>query len=313
MPGRINAMKLVTFIHEKTTGIGIVDGGKVLDCTSAWRRFGRGEAPADMLGLIAGGETALEQLRDVLQSAGRSPEDPQLWKPLARVRLQAPIPLPAKNVFCVGRNYKAHIEEGARARGREVVFPPVPEFFSKPPTTVIGHDDDVRINTRQMQQLDYEVELGLVIGRKARDVASDAALESIFGYTIINDITARDLQVLHGQWFKGKSLDTSCPMGPWILPSDEFGEPSGHRITLRVNSQTRQDSSTSDMLFGCADIVASLSEGLTLEPGDIVATGTPSGVALGMSPQAWLKDGDVVEAEIDGIGVLRNRIRTSGN
>lgn len=306
-------MKLVTFMHENTSGIGIVDGGQVLDCKSAWRRFGRGEAPADMLGLIAGGEPALEQMRDLLHSAGRSPEDPRLWTPLAQVRLQAPIPLPRKNVFCVGRNYKAHIEEGARARGREVVFPPVPEFFSKPPTTVIGHDSDVRINPRQMQQLDYEVELGFVIGRKARDVASDAALESVFGYTIINDITARDLQVQHGQWFKGKSLDTSCPMGPWIVTRDEFGEPSGHRITLRVNDQTRQDSSTSDMLFGCSDIVASLSEGLTLEPGDIVATGTPSGVALGMSPQAWLKDGDVVEAEIDGIGVLRNRIRALGN
>jgi 2-keto-4-pentenoate hydratase/2-oxohepta-3-ene-1,7-dioic acid hydratase in catechol pathway len=306
-------MRLVTFTHENITGVGVVDGGKVLDCTSAWRRFGSGEAPADMLGLIAGGETVLEQLREVLHSAGRSPEDPWLWKPLAQVRLQAPIPLPVKNVFCVGRNYKAHIEEGARARGREVVFPLVPEFFSKPPTTVIGHDSDVRINARQMQQLDYEVELGFVIGRKARDILSDAALDSIFGYTIINDITARDLQVRHGQWFKGKSLDTSCPMGPWIVTRDEFGEPSGHRITLRVNGQTRQESSTSDMLFGCANIVASLSEGLTLEPGDIVATGTPSGVALGMSPQAWLKDGDVVEAEIDGIGVLRNRICATGN
>lgn len=306
-------MRLVTFMHENVTGIGIVDGVQVLDCRSAWRQFGRGETPANMLGLIAGGETTLQQLRDLLHSAKHVPEDPELWRPLAQVRLQAPIPLPAKNVFCVGRNYKAHIEEGARARGREVVFPPVPEFFSKPPTTVIGHDSDVQINTRQMQQLDYEVELGFVIGRKTRDVAPDAALESIFGYSIINDITARDLQVHHGQWFKGKSLDSSCPMGPCIVTRDEFGEPSGHRITLRVNSQTRQDSSTSDMLFGCADIVASLSEGLTLEPGDIVATGTPSGVALGMSPQAWLKDGDLVEAEIDGIGVLRNRIRASWN
>ena len=129
------------------------------------------------------------------------------------------------------------------------------------------------------------------------------------GYTIVNDVSARDLQTRHGQWFKGKGLDTTCPIGPWIVTKDEFGDPSGHRITLRVNGVTRQDSNTADMLFDCAAIVASLSEGLTIEPGDIIATGTPSGVALGMSPQQWLKDSDVIEAEIAGIGVLRNRVR----
>ena len=138
---------------------------------------------------------------------------------------------------------------------------------------MIGHEGDVRINESQMAKLDYEVELAFVIGPTVRYVPVNAALNVIFGYTIVNDISVRDIQMRHGQWFKGKGLDTSCPMGPWIVTSDEFKESSGHRISLRVNGQTRQDFNTADMLFGCAEIVASLSEGLTLEPGDVVATG----------------------------------------
>ena len=266
-------MKLATFTHAEKTGVGIVDGARVLDYATACGKFGRGTAPADMLELIAGGKPAMDQLKSVLAEAKRSPNDLGLWMPLTQVRLLAPIPRPRKNVFCVGRNYKAHIEEGARALGREVVFPPVPEFFSKPPTSVIGHEGDVRINKSQMAKLDYEVELAFVIGSPVRDVPVNAALDVIFGYTIVNDISVRDIQMRHGQWFKGKGLDTSCPMGPWIVTSDEFKNPSGHRISLRVNGQTQQDSNTADMLFGCAEIVASLSEGLTLEPGDVVATG----------------------------------------
>ena len=131
----------------------------------------------------------------------------------------------------------------------------------------------------------------------------------VFGFTILNDVTARDLQQAHGQWFKGKGLDTTCPIGPWIVSADEFGPPAGHRIALRVNGETRQDSNTADMLFDCDAIIESLSAGLTLEPGDIICTGTPSGVGMGLEPQVWLKDGDVVEAEIEGIGVLRSIVR----
>ena len=301
-------MKLATFEYADKVAIGIVEETRILDCATAWRKFASGEMPKDMLELIAGGETVLAQVKAVLEAAKHLPDNGRLWYPLAQVSLKAPIPRPRKNVFCVGRNYKAHIEEGARARGREVVFPAVPEFFSKPPTTIIGNDADIRINSHQMLQLDYEVELAIVIGRTVRNISASAALDAVFGYTIVNDVTARDLQIQHGQWFKGKGLDTSCPMGPWIVTRDEFGNPSGHRISLRVDGKTRQDSNTSDLLFDCAAIVASLSDGLTLEPGDIIATGTPSGVALGMSPQVWLKAGDQIEAEIEGIGVLRNTI-----
>jgi len=222
--------------------------------------------------------------------------------------LLAPIPVPHKNVFCVGRNYRLHIIEGARARGHEPVFPKVPEFFSKPRTTVVGHDAPVLRHAKHTQKLDYEVELAIVIGKRVRDATLDKASSAVFGYTIVNDVSARDAQAAHGQWFKGKSFDTFCPMGPCIVTADEFGNPSGHRISLKVNGQTRQDSNTADMLFDVPAIVSHLCASLTLDPGDVIATGTPSGVALGMTPQIWLNVGDVVEAEIEGIGTLRNKI-----
>jgi len=302
-------MKLATFNRGGAWSVGIVERDKMLDLGAGWRRFGKGEPPADMLGLIVGGPAVLDAIRKVCDAALGFNDDVSLWMPLLQLRLDAPIPRPRKNVFCVGRNYMAHIEEGARARGATPVFPIVPEFFSKPPTAVIGHEYDIRLDPKLTQKLDYEVELGIVIGRTARDIATTDVNDAVFGYTIVNDVSARDLQTRHGQWFKGKGLDTTCPIGPWIVTKDEFGDPSGHRITLRVNGVTRQDSNTADMLFDCGAIVASLSEGLTIEPGDIIATGTPSGVALGMLPQQWLKDGDVIEAEIAGIGVLRNRVR----
>jgi 2-keto-4-pentenoate hydratase/2-oxohepta-3-ene-1,7-dioic acid hydratase in catechol pathway len=153
--------------------------------------------------------------------------------------------------------------------------------------------------------------LAFVVGCRVKDIAVADALDAIFGFTIVNDVTARDLQVSHGQWFKGKGLDGSCPMGPWIVTADEFDVRRGHRISLRVNGEQRQDSNTSDMLFDCAQILSSLSGGMTLEPGDVVATGTPAGVGMGLEPQQWLKPGDVIEADIEGIGVLRNTVRAA--
>ncbi|MEW6124197.1 MAG: fumarylacetoacetate hydrolase family protein [Pseudomonadota bacterium] len=290
-------MRLATFSKSGTPALGIVDGERLLDVAAAG-------GPDSMQAVITGGDAALSALRTLADAA---PAD--AWVPLAGLTLLAPIPRPAKNVFCVGRNYKAHIEEGARARGVPLVFPTVPEFFSKPVTAVTGPDSDVRLDTRLTQQLDYEVELALVIGKTCRDIPVEEAMSAVFGYTVLNDVTARDLQKRHHQWFKGKGLDTYCPIGPWIVTADTFGDPSGRRVTLRVNGETRQDSNTADLLFNVATIVSVLSHGLTLEPGDIVATGTPAGVALGMTPQRWLVDGDVVEAEVEGVGILRNTVR----
>jgi 2-keto-4-pentenoate hydratase/2-oxohepta-3-ene-1,7-dioic acid hydratase in catechol pathway len=302
-------MRIATFESQGKPRVGIVEGEAVLDLGEAFKRFAQVPGPVSVLELIAGGNDMLSQTQAVVESARTKSEDQELWQPVSSVRLLAPIPQPTKNVFCVGRNYKLHIEEGARARGVEPTYPKVPEFFSKPRTTVIGNDAEIRLDPSVTQKLDYEVELAFVIGREGRDVPAAKASEVIFGFTVLNDVSARDLQSAHGQWFKGKGLDTSCPIGPWIVTADEFGSPSGHNIMLRVNGETRQSSSTSDMLFDCAAIVESLSKGMTLEAGDIVTTGTPSGVALGMVPQLWLKDGDVIEAEIEGIGILRNQVR----
>ena len=299
-------MKFVTFKSGGEERLGILDDQKgVLDVVKAGKTLLGRDLPGSMLSFIAAGESALADARRLLDAR-------EGWIALASVKLMAPIPHYKKNVFCVGRNYKLHIEEGARARGVPVSFPPVPEFFSKPPTTVIGNGDDIQWDSRCTRQLDYEIELGIVIGRKTRDISEANAPSAVFGYTIVNDVSAREVQKAHGQWFKGKSFDTFAPIGPCIVTADEFGNPAGHQLVLKVNGEVRQDSNTSDMLFDCQQIVASLSAGLTLEPGDTIATGTPSGVALGMEPQAWLKDGDTVELTITGIGTLTNKVRKIG-
>ncbi len=293
-------MKFVTFDAKGQERLGVVDAKRgILDLKQASAAL-----PGDMIALIEGGEAALNEARKVLSAA----QDWGAWLPIASTRLLAPIPHPRKNIFCIGRNYKAHIEEGARARGIPVKFPPVPEIFSKPFTTVIGPEASVKRHAKNTDQLDYEVELAVVMGKLALDVPASRALDYVFGYTVFNDVTARDKQAAHGQWFKGKSFDTFGPMGPCLVTKDEFGSPSGHRIALRVNGETRQDSNTSDLLFDVPKIIESLCASLTLHPGDVIATGTPSGVALGMTPQKFLNVGDVIEAEIEGIGVLRNKV-----
>ena len=293
-------MKFVTFDANGQERLGVVDAKRgILDLQKA-----SSSLPGNMIAFIEAGQAALDEAKKVVSAA----QDKPGWLPLAGIKLYAPIPHPRKNIFCIGRNYKAHIEEGARARNIPVKFPPVPEIFSKPFTTVIGPEANVKRHAKNTNQLDYEVELAIVIGKKTLDISAAQALDHIFGYTVFNDVTARDKQAAHGQWFKGKSFDTFGPMGPCIVTKDEFGDPSGHRITLRVNGETRQDSNTSDLLFNVPAIVESVCASLTLHPGDVIATGTPSGVALGMTPQKFLNVGDVMEAEVEGIGVLRNKV-----
>lgn len=294
-------MKLVTFERGGAARPGLLADKGVLDLASA--AAGRKTPIISVLQILS--DPAARDLVGELAAGAKA----DLWQPLAECKLLAPIPDPARNIFCVGRNYKLHIEEGARARGVAPTFPAVPEYFTKPATAVIGQGAEIRLDPKLTQQLDYEVELAMVIGKRCRDLSVAEAMSAVAGYTIVNDISARDLQRAHGQWFKGKGLDTFCPIGPCIVTSDEYGDPSGRRIALRVNGAIRQESSTADLLFNCAILVSALSAGLTLLPGDIIATGTPSGVALGMTPQLWLKDGDVVEAEVEGIGALKNVVR----
>ncbi|MGI9500954.1 MAG: fumarylacetoacetate hydrolase family protein [Geminicoccaceae bacterium] len=229
--------------------------------------------------------------------------------PASGVYLLAPLPQPAKNVFCVGRNYLEHIAEGERAQNLKIGVTEHPVFFTKPPTAVVGPGALVPIFPKLSTNIDYEVELAVVFGKTGRDIRPDQAMAHVFGYTIVNDVTARDVQRRHGgQFFKGKGLDGSCPMGPVIVTADAIGDPAKLGLRLSVNDESRQDGNTADMIFDIPTLIASLSEGMTLEPGDILATGTPSGVGYAMDPPVFLEDGDVVVCEIEGIGKLENRM-----
>jgi 2-keto-4-pentenoate hydratase/2-oxohepta-3-ene-1,7-dioic acid hydratase in catechol pathway len=228
--------------------------------------------------------------------------------PLSAIRWHAPIPRPLKNVFCLGLNYAAHALESARARGRDPQLPTAPVFFTKATTTINGPFDEIPVDRSVTSQVDWEVELGVVIGVDGKNIARGDALRHVFGYTVINDISARELQAAHMQWFKGKSLDGTCPMGPVIVTADEFGDPQAKRLQCRVNGVVKQDGHTSDMIFPVDMTIEWLSKGLTLEAGDVIATGTPAGVGIGRTPPEFLVTGDVVETEIEGIGTLRNVI-----
>lgn len=227
--------------------------------------------------------------------------------PLADAVLEAPV-RPARNVFCAGRNYLEHAREGARAAGRELKLPAVPAFFTKAPSAVAAPGATLRLEAALSREYDYEAELAVVIGARCKNVSVENALDVAFGYTALNDVTARDLQRQHGQWFKGKSLDDSCPLGPWIVTPDEIGDPQALTIRFRLNGVEKQHADTSQMIFSVARLIAELSKGMTLLPGDVIATGTPAGVGFARTPPEFLADGDVMEVEIDGIGVLRNAV-----
>lgn len=284
-------MRLVTFDENGGT-IGAVVDDQVISLASV--------AP-DMLSLIRMGADGLAQVADIVQQR-RNPRS------LHEIRLLAPIPRPGKNVMCLGMNYAEHARESMRAKGLPETLPPHPVFFTKAVTTINRPDGEIALDPRVTQQLDWEVELAFIIGEGGKNIARAHAMRHIWGYTIINDISARDLQNRHQQFFKGKSLDGSCPMGPWIVTADEIGDPAALGLRLRVNGTTRQDSSVADLIFDIPTCIEVLSLGQTLEPGDIIATGTPSGVGMGMQPQTWLKAGDTIEAEIDRIGVLRTTV-----
>jgi 2-keto-4-pentenoate hydratase/2-oxohepta-3-ene-1,7-dioic acid hydratase in catechol pathway len=285
-------MRLVTYRDSAGVHVGAVHGDVVIALDSV--------AP-DMLTLIDGGAVALEQAKAAAERASIS-------TPLSDVQLLAPIPRPRQNVICLGMNYVAHAVESFRARGREPKLPEYPVFFTKAPGTVCGPDDTIPLDPRVTQELDYEVELAFIIGRGGKNIAREDALSYIFGYTVANDISARDLQSRHQQFFKGKSLDGTCPLGPWIVTADELPDPSQLGLRLRLNGDTRQDSSVSDLIFDIPAVIESFSLGTTLEPGMIFLTGTPSGVGMGRTPPEYMRPGDVMEAEIDQIGVLRNQI-----
>jgi 2-keto-4-pentenoate hydratase/2-oxohepta-3-ene-1,7-dioic acid hydratase in catechol pathway len=300
-------LRLATFRADARVSIGALRGNDtIIDLAVAAALTGE-EPPAelrDMLALIEGGEAALARVSALLEAT-----PPQAVRPLASVELLAPIPRPRKNVFCLGRNYAEHAAESLRAIGREVKLPEYPNVFTKAVTAVSGPHADIPYDPRVSEQLDWEVELAVVIGHGGRHIPWQVALTHVFGYTVLNDVSARDIQHKPGiQWFQGKSLDGACPIGPWIVTADEIADPQALRLRLWVNGAPKQDSTTAHMIFDIATIIETLSRVLTLEPGDLIATGTPSGVGFARTPPEFLHPGDEVRAEIDGIGALVNRV-----
>ena len=251
-------------------------------------------------------ESMLEYLR--LDESSRSQRISAQTLPLNSVRLAAPI-RPEKNVFCVGRNYLEHAKEGARALGRELKLPEVPTFFTKAPTAISDPDSTLNFQARVSTEMDWEGELAVVIGSRVKDATEEDAMNAVFGYTCVNDISARDLQRAHQQFFKGKSLDGSCPIGPWIAGAEEVPDPHRLLLSLRVNGRRKQDADTGQMIFRIPRLIAELSRGMTLEPGDVIATGTPDGVGFARTPPEFFRDGDIVEIAIQKIGTLRNTVR----
>lgn len=238
-------------------------------------------------------------------------------KPLSGQRILAPIVSPRRNIFLVGKNYHEHAKEFSQsgfdgsAVGGEIA-PPLPSYFTKPGSTIVGPGAAVECHVGVTSEVDYEVELAVVIGKGGRGIAKEDAYQHVWGYTIINDVTARDLQKLARQWFLGKSLDTFCPMGPWIVTSDEL-DPENLRVRTWINGELRQDANTKDLIFDIPTLIATLSAGLALEPGDVIATGTPAGVGIGFKPPRFLKPGDVMRLAIDGIGDLTNQMQEASS
>jgi 2-keto-4-pentenoate hydratase/2-oxohepta-3-ene-1,7-dioic acid hydratase in catechol pathway len=306
-------VKLATIsVDGRPACVAVLGNGRLLDIARAAKDVPAPEGEALRVGslqrLIEGGPEALEVLSALVAKA-ESGGNADAQHP-ADTALMAPIPVPRKNVFCVGRNYAEHIAEGERAQNVKIGVTEHPVYFTKPPTSIVPPDGDVLIFPSLSKAVDYEVELAVVIGKAGRNISKAVAYDHVFGYTILNDITARDVQRRHGgQYFKGKGLDGSCPLGPWIVTADAIPDPHDLAIGLTVNGEQRQDGSTSDMIFDIPTLIASLSEGLTLEPGDIIATGTPSGVGYAMDPPSFLKAGDTVVCKVSGIGTLRNTVR----
>jgi len=229
--------------------------------------------------------------------------------PVSAVSLQSPLPRPQRNLFCVGRNYREHAAELAASvfSGSTADKDAWPIVFTKVPETVVGPHDRVRMPEASVSvQIDYEGELAVVIGKRGRNITRDRAMDHVFGYTVVNDVTARDVQVRHQQWDLGKCFDTFCPMGPWIVTADEV-DARNTRLRTWVNGELRQDASTEDMIFDIESLIETCSRGITLLPGDVIATGTPAGVGMGFKPPRWLQPGDVVRVEIDGVGAIENR------
>lgn len=303
-------MRLCMYRDENGRQLGVLQGSQVFDLKALSSIIGGEVLPGDMLGLIDQGSEALHRVRLLLDQARGGTPDSVQGHSVEGIQLLAPLDPPRANVVAIGRNYQEHAEESARARGEQVAPPTV---FTKAQTTINDPYGDVVIDPAVTKEVDWEAELGVVIGRRGKNISVETALEYVFGYTVVNDISARDIQYARGgQFFLGKSLDGFCPSGPWIITRDEVLDPQNLQIRLRINGVTKQNANTRDMIHSVAELIAEISRGMTLLPGNLIATGTPAGVGRGRQPPERLQPGDVMETEIAEIGILRNRIVGAG-
>jgi 2-keto-4-pentenoate hydratase/2-oxohepta-3-ene-1,7-dioic acid hydratase in catechol pathway len=297
-------VRLVSFSKRgrPTPGVLSEDGKDLIDLSIA--------APAagpDVISIIEGSTRALGEVRGALRTRKKGAR-----RPASHAKLLAPIPNPRRNIFCVGKNYYEHAEEfhssGYDASAGKAAIPEVPIYFTKSVTTITGPGAPVNASADKTRTVDYEVELAAVVGKGGRNIAKREAYAHVFGYTILDDVTSRDLQQRHKQWFLGKNFDTFAPMGPWLVTADEVGDVRKLQVLTWVNGELRQNASLKDLIFDIPTLISGLSKVMTLCPGDIIATGTPSGVGLGFDPPQFLKKGDVVTMEITGLGRLENPI-----
>ncbi|MCL1838242.1 MAG: fumarylacetoacetate hydrolase family protein [Propionibacteriaceae bacterium] len=289
-------MRLVTFEHQGRQSVGVLVDDQVVEI---------GDGRQSMLDVIEAGESAISDIKAILQSAA-------LRISVTEVTLMAPIPKPIRNILCVGRNYAEHVIEGNRNHDRPDEMPPTPTWFTKATTSVCGPYDDLLLTATVSQKFDWEAELAIVIGTEGRNIAEQEAMNYVHSLAVFNDVSARDIQHSYAdQWFKGKSADRSSPFGPWLTVLDDSIDPTNLDITCRVNGITKQQSNTSLMMFDIPFLICDISRVMTLLPGDIISTGTPSGVGSGRTPREFLKDGDVLETEVETLGTLRNVCRTT--
>jgi 2-keto-4-pentenoate hydratase/2-oxohepta-3-ene-1,7-dioic acid hydratase in catechol pathway len=300
-------LKLLTYTTTDTEPrLGFIHNNQVIDMED-FGEISNFPLPSTMLDLIDMGIEIVEELNDMIAET-----EPSFFQEIAyeidEVTFLAPIPKPRKNIIGIGLNYTEHVAESARTLDTTGKLPQKPIIFSKPPTTVTATNTEVIKNTKLTSQLDWEVELAVVIGKKGKYVPKSEALDYVFGYTVINDISARDCR-REGQWIVSKGQDTFAPMGPILVTKDEIENPHNLNLSLKVNGVEKQNSNTKFLLFNINDLIEDLSVVFTLEPGDIIATGTPAGVGAGRDPQEWLYNGDVMEATVEGIGTIVNTVK----
>jgi acylpyruvate hydrolase len=309
-------MRLVTFTHQGQYRIGCMKDEKVIDLNYAYeamleeegklraKQIAEAYVPADMVAFLEGGDESMalaQKAVEFVESQSKQINGKAITHNRVELRLEAPVLKPNK-LLCVGLNYRDHILEMGRN------LPEIPVIFAKFNNTVIGPEDDIP-HFPITEQLDYEAEFSCVIGKRAKNVKQEDALEYVAGYTIVNDVTARDLQRRTIQWLQGKTVDGSAPMGPWLVTKDEVPNPEDLDVVLKVNGEERQHSNTKELVFNVKKLVEFLSSIATLEPGDVICTGTPGGVGFARNPKVFLKDGDVVSIEIENIGILENKVK----